>query len=474
MNYEQLTLQVRQQLHYIGYEQQPAWSTPTTYNEQHVYDVLIVGGGQSGLATAFALKKERISNILVLDENPAGQEGPWVTYARMRTLRTPKQLSSIDLGIPALTFRHYWTSLHGAASFDAIDKIPREDWMHYLKWYRDVLNIPVQNDVKVTNIQSLHRELFEVTTGQETFYAKKVVLATGIQGGGEWHVPSFIREALPTSLYAHTSEDIDIAALKGKKIGILGGGASAYDNADHILAAGAKEVHVYVRRKAFNRVNPMRKLEESGLIDRYGALTDAEKYKAMNHFFLYNQPPTNDTYNRACAYDDFHVHLGCAWESVTPYQKGVHVKTTEGTEYFDYLIISTGLVSNPSLRPELATFHDHILTWAQAYEAPAMLQNDLLDAHPYLTPQFEFQANTPAYEDDLHGLYAFNYGALISCGVSASALSGLRFAVPKLTQRIADALFVTQKAAIIDDYLAYDVEEFVGELPQKKLIRSIS
>lgn len=53
----------------------------------------------------------------------------------------------------------------------------------------------------------------------------QVVLATGIQGGGEWHIPSFVTEAgIPRSLYAHTSEAVDFDALKGKRIAILGGG----------------------------------------------------------------------------------------------------------------------------------------------------------------------------------------------------------------------------------------------------------
>lgn len=32
-------------------------------------------------------------NVVVLDENPEGLEGPWVTYARMVTLRTNKALT---------------------------------------------------------------------------------------------------------------------------------------------------------------------------------------------------------------------------------------------------------------------------------------------------------------------------------------------------------------------------------------------
>ena len=81
-----------------------------------------------------------------------------------------------------------------------------------------------------------------------------MVLATGIQGGGEWHVPGFIKAAVPRRLYAHTSEPIDFEALRGKRVAILGGGASAFDNAQHALGLGAGEVHVYVRRQELPKV----------------------------------------------------------------------------------------------------------------------------------------------------------------------------------------------------------------------------
>src|SRR5687768_11978347 len=42
----------------------------TTAAGQPVLDVLVVGGGQGGLATAAALKRERIDNALVVDDNP--------------------------------------------------------------------------------------------------------------------------------------------------------------------------------------------------------------------------------------------------------------------------------------------------------------------------------------------------------------------------------------------------------------------
>lgn len=98
MSLEALNKQVKKDLSFLAFGGTD-WVRPVQHQDGHVYDVVIIGGGQSGLAAAFGLMRERISNILVLDENPEGFEGPWETYARMVTLRTPKHLTSIDLGI---------------------------------------------------------------------------------------------------------------------------------------------------------------------------------------------------------------------------------------------------------------------------------------------------------------------------------------------------------------------------------------
>lgn len=54
------------------------------------YDVVIVGAGMAGLTAAFALMRIGIRNIMLFDKADKGQEGPWVTFARMETLRSPK------------------------------------------------------------------------------------------------------------------------------------------------------------------------------------------------------------------------------------------------------------------------------------------------------------------------------------------------------------------------------------------------
>lgn len=467
MSIEALNKQVKRDLSYLAYGG-AEWVRPLQDERGHVYDAVIVGGGQSGLGLAFGLLRERIGNILVIDENPEGLEGPWDTYARMVTLRTPKHLTSIDLGVPSLTFRAWWEAQTGEEGWTKVDKIPRGDWMNYLRWYRRVLELPVVNETKLKLIEplpeGLHRLHLEgAGAPAEQLLARKVVLATGIQGGGEWHVPELVKSKVPRRYYAHTSEAIDFGRLRGKRVAVLGGGASAFDNAQFALSEGAAETHVFVRRAKLPRINPIRQMERSGMIERYPTLSDAEKYAVMAHFYGHNQPPTNDTFARAAAYPGFCLHLAASWLDARPEEGGVVIKTRHGEHRFDFLIISTGLVSDSALRPELQLVEADIARWGDRYSAPPEIASPMLDAHPYLTPGFAFTGRTEEGSRRLHGLFAFNYSVMVSCGLTASAISGLRFAVPRLASAIADQLFMDDRETALANFFAYEEEEFTGE-----------
>jgi cation diffusion facilitator CzcD-associated flavoprotein CzcO len=453
----------------------PQWTRPRRFGDGPVYDVAVVGGGQSGLATAFGLRREGVHNVIIIDENEVGREGPWPTYARMITLRTPKDLTPIDFGLPSLTFRAWYEAQYGAEGWEQLDKIPRGTWMDYLRWYRRVLDLPVANGGKVTSIEPLPGAMFRLMlAGGDTLIARKVVLATGIQGGGEWHTPALIKDKLPRQLYAHTSEPIDFSALVGKRIGILGGGASAFDNANFALGEGVAAVEVFIRRKELPRVNPIRFMEKVGLAARYPALDDADKYRAMACFLGHNQPPTNDTFRRAASWPGFDLHLGSPWLDVEAIEDGrqVRVTTPHGEHQFDFVVLSTGLISDPALRPELALVAPAIARWADKVPVPDGIDapqgiRDLIAAHPYLGPAFEFLPLRPDQADQVHGLFAFNYSALLSLGLSASALSGLQQALPKLASGIADQLFLDDKEANLAAFIGYADHEFVQQWPRQ-------
>ena len=104
------------------------WTPPLQHEGQAVADVAIIGGGMAGLALAAALQHQGMA-VAVYDEAPAGWEGPWATTARMETLRSPKHLAGPALGIASLSFRAWFEAQFGAAAWDALDKIPRLQWM---------------------------------------------------------------------------------------------------------------------------------------------------------------------------------------------------------------------------------------------------------------------------------------------------------------------------------------------------------
>ncbi|MGC1408039.1 MAG: NAD(P)/FAD-dependent oxidoreductase [Acetobacteraceae bacterium] len=233
----------------------PNWVVPAlhTSNDQ-VSDVVVIGAGMAGLVATFSLLRNGIRNVRCLDRNTAGLEGPWVTYARMETLRSPKVLTGPAAGIPSLTFRAWFVAQFDAVEWDSLDKIPRVMWMDYLRWYRDVLELPVENGVNVLRIDPLDGLLALELAGGGRIVTRKVVMATGREGLGRPRIPDFMRD-VPRSLWAHTSDAIDFAALRGKRVVVVGGGASAMDNAGEALEAGCAELHMLVRRATLPRIN---------------------------------------------------------------------------------------------------------------------------------------------------------------------------------------------------------------------------
>src|SRR5205807_2850458 len=100
------------------------------------HNVAIVGGGQSGCAFAFGLRRAGIGAVTVIDmAEDEAHAGVWLNAARMNVLRTPKTLPGPELGISALSFQSWWEARHGRDSYAAMARIPRDAWAEYLAWY---------------------------------------------------------------------------------------------------------------------------------------------------------------------------------------------------------------------------------------------------------------------------------------------------------------------------------------------------
>ncbi|MBX9701946.1 MAG: NAD(P)-binding domain-containing protein, partial [Acetobacteraceae bacterium] len=364
------------------------WLVPKTCGGTPVLDCLVIGAGQCGLAVAHALRRDRVDNLLVIDAAPFGREGPWITYARMRTLRSPKDQTGPDLRFPSLTYQAWHEALFGAEDFRDMRMIPKELWQDYLLWFRRVTAIPARNEVTAGRIGPARTDdgqpCLSVETSAGPMQARKVVLATGQEGAGHWWMPDFL-EALPRHLRAHAWEAIDPAALRGKVVAVLGAGASAFDSAAAALEAGAAEVHLFCRRAEPMVVQPYRWLTFAGFLRHLGEMPDAWRWRFMQRILTMREGFAQDTYDRANRFPNFLMHIGRPWEDAWVGADGRAVVATPRGEFAaDLLIAGTGVRMDAAARPELALCAHNIATWTDRYTPPPEKASPRLGEFPYL------------------------------------------------------------------------------------------
>ena len=426
-------------------------------DHQPALNCAIVGAGQMGMTIGAYLKRERIEGTVLFDSAAPGEEGPWVTFARMLTLRTPKHLTGPELGVASLGFRAWWIAQHGAASWESMTRIPRTAWMEYLIWYRRVMALDVRNQHRLTNLTPVADDMlrldFATPDGPRTVHARTVVLATGTEGGGGRLVPPMIA-ALPRHLWAHTNDDLDPDALRGKRIGILGAGASAFDLGIAALNAGAVSVDLCLRRSRMPEENPRRWMETPGFLAHYASLPDARKWGYMQRLYTMGQPPPLPTWERARALPGFHLQPGTPWDSCTSEDGAtVSVTSSERRFTFDFVVAATGIAADLRRRPELDTIRDRIAVWSERYTPPATLAHPVLAGFPYLGLSGEFTSKQPGNAPYLSRIHYLARSATLSLGPVAASNSALKYVGPMVARGVIRTLMLDQADADWDAFI---------------------
>lgn len=422
------------------------WVMPRVHPDgHHVYDVIIIGAGQGGLATAFALRREHVTNVLIVDQSPRGAEGPWVTYSRMWTLRSPKHLTGPDLGIPSLAPRSWFEAVFGEDGWEQLIKWPRQTWQDYLNWYRAVLDLPVRNDTRVDLIEQ-DGPFIRLTINRgsgEYLYCRKLVLATGIEGMGGWYLPPVVRDNLSSDDWTMCTDDVDSIHWADRRIAVLGAGATAWDRAGDLLELGAKSVTIYMRRQQILTANAFRYLEKAGFLRHYASMNDDDKWRWIQTIFTFGQPPTQDGVDRCAHFDNFTLHPGATWSGIRKLPSGaIEVTASDGSvETFDHLFIGTGFSVDPRNRPEFAAFADQIRIWSDVITPPPEHQDDWLITYPYLDRDLSFTEKTPGAAPILKSIYCFNYGATVTNAHSGASLSGMKYGIEPLIHGLTYALW---------------------------------
>jgi cation diffusion facilitator CzcD-associated flavoprotein CzcO len=416
------------------------------------HNVAIVGGGQSGCAFAFGLRRAGIGRVSVIDM-AAGEAaaGVWLNAARMNVLRTAKTLPGPELGIPGLGFQSWYEGRHGCAAYSALGRIPRAAWAEYLAWYRNFLDIPVRYHTRLVHIEPANghfRLHLETEAGRAVETARKIILANGVAGTGGPYIPAVLSDGLPRQLYAHTADRIDFAALRGKSVAVVGGAASAFDAAAVALEAGAASVDLFARRSSLASTPISRVRGYPGAYDNYGDLPDRVRWHQAIRFRRAGSTAPQDAIERVLRFANFRLHLGAPWRAARVEAGRIVARAPVGedsdlAEYrFDFAIAGTGYFVDPHARPELADFADRILLWRDRYSPPPDEADPYLGAHPYLGAGHEYLEKAPGAAPYLGDIHVHNPAGFVSFGWPEGDVPSMRRGVSAIVARISRDLFL--------------------------------
>lgn len=172
-----------------------------------IYDVLVVGGGQSGLAVGYYLRRKGWS-YKILDQN-AQSGGSWQHYWQSLRLFSPAQ----------------WSSLPGIIMEGGPDYYPSvQETISYLQQYEERYKLPIERPVEVQSVERNTDGIFELRTSKGQMKSKALVSATGSFAN------PFFPEVPGRSSYGgeilHSSDYRNPEPFEGKRVVVVGEGNS--------------------------------------------------------------------------------------------------------------------------------------------------------------------------------------------------------------------------------------------------------
>jgi len=448
------------------------------------HNVVIVGGGQSGLGIAYGLKRKGVGQVEIIDAVEPGQIGVWLPIARMRQLNTPKEFIGPAQTNPALDFRAWYEALHGPEAFAKLERTPRLAWADYLAWFQQVTAPKIRYRTRLLDIEPLqdvlrlHLESDGVTRTETT---RKLVLATGYAGAGKINVPALLR-ALPPQVLSHSATPPPYEALSGKVIGVLGAGASAFDAAATALENGAAEVHLFSRRSFVDYPVPgartpntasTTKRGHANVVELLYELPDVVRWRNYMQRQRRVGSVTLDTIQRAVAFKNFNLYLNASWTRVALSGKKVVAEVGGKKHRFDHVIAATGYSVDLAARPELARIVPSIALWRDRYQPEAGEEDPAAGLHPYVGPGFELLARPGVDAGYLRNIHLFNLASRLSFGVPVGDIPS---AVdhPRLVNAITRDLFVqTVDVAVHQHFVESSGQEPPDPAPYKAALRQV-
>ena len=359
----------------------------------------------------------------------------------METLRSPPELSGPSFQFASLTFRAWFEAQFGAAEWGKLYRIPRLQWMDYLRWYRRMTDVPVESGTELIDIGG-DGELVVLTLrfsyGTRKVAARRVVLANGRDGLGGPYTPEIFR-GLDARYVMHSLGAIDFSKLRGKTVGVIGAGSTACDCAAEALEHGAARAAMLVRRADVPRVNKNMGIGSAGFWLGFYSLTDAQKREIVDYVDDQGVPAPRNSMLRCSRNKNFSILPRCVVRAAAVRDGRVLLDTTRGRLTFDRVILATGLAVDWSQRPEFAALKPHVQLWRDHF-APDRDADYAQADHPYLGPHFEFLPRDHA-PDWVNRIHCFTYAATMSHGPISGDIPAISIGAERTARGVVNGLF---------------------------------
>ncbi|WP_309243227.1 MULTISPECIES: hypothetical protein [unclassified Caballeronia] len=223
---------------------------------------------------------------------------------------------------------------------------------------------------------------------------------------------------------------------------MIGGAASAFDAAATALEAGARDVHLFVRRAKLPAVPVSRARAYPGAYDNFPSLPDAVRWRQALRFRREGSTAPADAIERVARHANFHLHLGAPWHEAVVDGGRVRARAEDGRFDFDFVIAGTGYAVDLHARPELASIADHVLLWRDRYTPVSDERDDALGAHPYLGDALEYVEKRRGAAPFLKNIHVFNPAGFVSRGVPVGDVPCMKRDIPAVVRRISQDLFL--------------------------------